>query len=499
MRIGTLVDGTTWTVRGSESTDIRQVVVDSNRVTAGCLFIAIKGIARDGHDFLCEAAARGASALVVEDEMRTPRDFAGCVVVVPDARAALNQLASRFFGEPGRELFCVGVTGTDGKTTVTWMTEAVLAAVGVPTGVIGTIDHHVGAHTWPGDTTPPPLVLQERLARFVCLGARAVALEATSQGLSQSRVGSVPFDVAVFTNLTRDHLDYHHTIESYFAAKERLFTEALAGSQKARRLALINIDTPHGARIRIPTGVTRWTYGRRGCGADLEYEALASGLTGSVVRLHAAAGMAELRLPMMGDFNGANALAAVAVGMAAGHEFHSCVEALRRFPGVPGRVQRIVHDGHKAVFVDYAHDPDAFEKLLPTVRAAMQRERPGGRLVTVFGCGGDRDRGKRPLMLRAALAGSDRVIVTSDNPRSEDPRAIVGDMFTGHPAALRDDLVVVELDRAMAIRLALQSTTERDVVMILGKGHEASQIIGAEHVPHSDVAVAEAELRRDSR
>ena len=496
MMLRDLLEGTALTVRGTEPIDVGRIDIDSKKVTPASLFIAIKGIALDGHDYLPEAVARGAASLVVEDETRVPHGFAGAVVVVPNARAALNRLASRFFGDPGQKMFCVGVTGTDGKTTVAWMAEAVLAGVGIPTGVIGTVDHHFGGHTWPGDTTPPPLALQERLSQFLALGARAVALEATSQGLSQSRVGSVPFDVAVLTNLTRDHLDYHRTMEAYFEAKERLFTEALAATPKSPCYAIINIDTPHGARIRVPSRATRWTYGRVGCGADLEYEVVTTGLSGSAFRLKAWGEEATLHLPLLGEFNGANALAAIAVGVAAGVDFHVCVDAMRRFAGVPGRVQRVVHAGDKAVFIDYAHDPDAFEKLLTTTKAAMRRERPAARLVTVFGCGGDRDRGKRPLMLQAALRSSDKVVITSDNPRSEDPRAIVDEVLTGLPSLTDKGRIVVELDRTKAIQFALQSTGELDVVMVLGKGHEPYQIIGDQRLPFRDYEVVAAELDR---
>lgn len=488
MLIRDLLQGTSADARGPLDLDVSAITFDSQRVTRGGLFVAVKGVALDGHDYLKDAVARGAAALVVEDEARVPAGFEGAVIVVPSGRAALNHLASRAFGDPGLEMLCVGVTGTDGKTTVAWMTEAVLAGGGIPTGVIGTVDHHFAGHTWPGDTTPPPLALQERLSQFRALGARAVALEATSQGLSQSRVGSVPFDVAVFTNLTRDHLDYHRTLEAYFEAKERLFTEALAASPKARRHAIINVDTAYGARIRVPAGVTRWTYGKLGSGADLTCEVVSSGLTQSVLRLRAFGEEAELRLPMMGAFNGENALAAVAVGLTAGLDFRASVEALGRFTGVPGRVERVACAGERAIFVDYAHDPDAFEKLLGTARSAMERERPGARLITLFGCGGDRDRGKRPWMLRAALRWSDKVVVTSDNPRSEDPRAIVDEILTGLESPGDEARVVVELDRGQAIRRAIDSAAERDVVMVLGKGHEPYQIVGDRRLPYSDAA-----------
>ncbi len=496
MKLGVLLAETGLIVERDDDLDrdIRAVVNDSAKITPGSLFVAISGIARDGHDFLASAVARGASALVVEDEARVPAGFGGAVVVAPNGRDALNALAGRFFGDPGRSLFCVGVTGTDGKTSVTHMVEAVLAARGLPTGVIGTVDHHFAAHRWPGDTTPPPLVLQERLAAFRDLGARAVALEATSQGLSQSRVSGVPFDVAVFTNLTRDHLDYHRTLEAYFEAKQRLFTEALARSPKAQRFAIVNVDTPHGASVRVPETVTKWTYGALGSGADLTYEARATDLSGGSFRLRGFGKEAELRLPMLGEFNGANALAAVAVGVAAGCDFEASVEALRTFPGVPGRMQRVPHRGDKLVFVDYAHDPDAFEKVLGGVRAALSRERPLAGLVTLFGCGGDRDRGKRPLMLEIARRLSDAVFVTMDNPRSEDARAIVDEMFAGTGIAHDDARVRVELDRAKAIHLALDAAGDRDVVLLLGKGHETSQIIGDQRLPHSDYEVAAAKL-----
>jgi UDP-N-acetylmuramoyl-L-alanyl-D-glutamate--2,6-diaminopimelate ligase len=497
MRLRELCKGGPLSLRsGSDSTDVARVDIDSRKVARGSLFVAVRGVALDGHDYLPMAVTRGASVLVVEEPSRVPPDFAGTVVETPDARAALNHLASRFFGDPGLGMFCVGVTGTDGKTTVTWLVEAVLAGCGIPTGVIGTVDHHFGEHRWPGETTPPPLALQERLSQLHALGARAVALEATSQGLSQSRISSVPLDVALFTNLTRDHLDYHRTLDAYFDAKQRLFTEALAHSIKPARHAIVNLDTSFGTRIQPPRGATLWTYAREGTPADFHYALVASGLSGSVFRLRHREDEAELRLPMIGEFNGANAIAAIATGVAAGHPFQACVRALDTFAGVPGRVQRVGRGSGRDVFVDYAHDPDAVQKLTTTVRDTVHRERPGATLVTLFGCGGDRDRGKRPLMLQAALSASDRVVLTSDNPRSEDPARIAEEVLRGLDSRPSSDRarVVVELDRKKAIHLALESTREGDVVLLLGKGHEPYQIVGEQRLPHSDYAIAAAKL-----
>lgn len=478
--------------------EITDIAIHSQKVTPASAFIAVNGVALDGHDFLPEAAARGAAALIVEDESRVPSDYEGTVARVSNARVALNHFAGRFFGDPGDALFCVGITGTDGKSSVAWMVEAVLHGCGTPTGIIGTVDHHFidahsRRHTWPGATTPPPLAMQERLGQLRSLGARAVALEATSQGLSQSRISSVPLDVAVFTNLAHDHLDYHHTVDAYFEAKDRLFTEVLAATPKDPCHAIINIDTPYGARIRVPAKATMSTYGAWDTSADLRYQVCESGLHGSLVRLRRVTGeQVEFHLPMLGAFNAANAAAAVAVGIAAGHEFDACVEALAAFSGVPGRAQRVGRSASRFVLVDYAHNPQAFDKLLPAVKDAMQRERPGAQLVTVFGCGGDRDRTKRPLMLQSALRSSDKVVITMDNPRSEDPEGIVQEMASGVSPADEDRFTVI-LDRKSAIEAAVAAAGPHDVIMILGKGHERYQVIGAKTLPYEgDDVIAEA-------
>lgn len=500
MTLGELLRGMAGRVRGSSSIDIADIAIHSQKVTPASLFVAVHGIALDGHDFLPEAAERGAAALVVEDESRVPAEFKGTVVAVSSARAALNHIASRFFGDPGNALFCVGITGTDGKSTVAWMVEAVLNGCGTPTAVIGTVDHHFvdghSRHAWPGATTPPPLAMQERLAQLHALGAQAVALEATSQGLSQSRISGVPLDVALFTNLAHDHLDYHGHVDAYFEAKDRLFSEVLAATPKTPCHAIINIDTPFGARIRVPKKATRTTYGAWDTGADVRYQVRESALAGSVIQLaYAEQKPIDLRLPMLGAFNAANAAGAVAVGLAAGHDFGVCVGALGTFTGVPGRAQRVGHFASQIVFVDYAHDPQAFDELLPTVKEAMSHERPGAQLITVFGCGGDRDRAKRPLMLQSALRSSDKVIITMDNPRSEEPEGITREIMFGVRSA-DEERLLVHLDRKLAIEAAVAMARDRDVIMILGKGHERYQIIGRDSLPYDgDDVIAEACLQ----
>jgi len=474
--------------------EISSLTNDSREVTKGSVYVAIRGHHRDGHDFLREVCEKAPAAVVVEDLAKVPADFNGAVVHVENSRTALDHLAAQYWGHPADRLFCVGVTGTNGKTSTTYMVEKILTRFGWKTGVLGTINHHLGSHVWPSQlTTPDPLVLQKRLAEFCSLGAEAVAFEVSSHALDQARVDHLPFDVAVFTNLTRDHLDYHGTMEKYFSAKARLFNQVLAQSKKSQTYAIVNGDDSWGRRIEASGKARLWTYGQGE--ADLKFAIHSQSFSGTVFDLKTPRGSEQVVLPLPGLHNVYNATAAIGVGLAAGASLQTCIEALNEFEGVPGRLQRIKNNLGLHVFVDYAHTDDALRVVLRALNDVRRASREAGRIITVFGCGGDRDRGKRPLMAQAAVEGSDLVFVTSDNPRTEDPGRIIKDSTDGLAADLLGHQVFVEVDRRLAIGRALQSAKVGDVILIAGKGHEDYQIIGSERRPFSDVEVVKEWLQ----
>lgn len=464
--------------------DVHDLTADSRTVKPGSVFVAIRGSSRDGHDHLPAVFASGAIGLVVEDRQRVPADFKGAVVVVPSARVALDRLARRYFGDPAASLFCVGVTGTNGKTTVTYMVEAIFAEFGWPTGVMGTIDHHLRDKKWPSSlTTPDALTLHRRLREFVGLGARAAAFEISSHALDQHRADSLPLAVGVFTNFTRDHLDYHKTMQEYFAAKEKLFLNLL-GHHPRTNVAVINASDPQVDKVRVAEGVTVWRYGE-GVG-DFSFRVLRQDLTGTLFHLSTPRGNAEIHLPTTGLHNVFNAVAAIAATMAAGVSLATAALALARFRGAPGRLERVDNSRGLHIFVDYAHTDDALTTVLSALNEVRRQSAAKSRILTVFGCGGDRDRGKRPLMAAAAARGSEVVIMTSDNPRSENPLAILDDMKRGVPADFNGTLKV-EPDRREALALSLQMAEEGDVILIAGKGHEDYQLIGDQKLSFSDV------------
>jgi UDP-N-acetylmuramoyl-L-alanyl-D-glutamate--2,6-diaminopimelate ligase len=463
--------------------EVLEVTQDSRRVQTGTVFVAIRGTLADGHRFLPQVAKAGALALVVEDDHEIPRDYRGAIVKVQSTRQALDLLAQRFFGSPGDQLFCVGVTGTNGKTTITYMVEKILTQFGWPTGVIGTIDHHLGEKRWLSQlTTPDALTMQRRLREFVDLGARATAFEVSSHALDQARVDSLPFAVGVFTNFTRDHLDYHGTMENYFAAKEKLFT-TLLGRHPSVRVAVLNGDDPWIRKTQVREGVTTWWYGQKN--ADLQFRVLKQDLEGTRFFLESPRGSCEVMLPCTGLHNVYNACAAIGAALAAGCSLSTAAEALGGFHGAPGRLERVPNTRGLHIFIDYAHTDDALRTVLRALKEVRSDSQKQGRIITVFGCGGDRDRGKRPLMALAAAEFSDVLVVTSDNPRTEEPKAIIEDILTGIPEAWAGEKHV-EIDRRQGISRALQSAREGDVILIAGKGHEDYQIIGDQKLPFSD-------------
>lgn len=480
----------------TQDAEVSGLFNDARLVTPGSVFVAIKGNVQDGHKFIPDAVTKGAQALVVEDITQIPADFKGVVMRVENSRTALDLLASRFYLDPGQELFCVGVTGTNGKTSVTYMIEAILNSGHIPTGVIGTVNHHLKEKVWPSDmTTPDPIFLQKRLREFRDEGALGVALEVSSHALDQKRVESVPFNTVVFTNLTRDHLDYHKDMDNYFEAKQKLFTDLLWKTPKNPCFAIINTADKYGRRLKVADPAVMWTYGDKD--SDIRYKIIKMGFNLTHFQVDTPRGKGEVILPMSGTHNVLNALAALGVGLSAGLSLEMCIQALNSFTGVPGRLQSVINDKDLAVFVDYAHSPDALENVLRSLNQVRENLSSSAKIWTVFGCGGDRDKGKRPLMAQMALRYSDQVIVTSDNPRTEDPKSIVDEILTGVNAADKSKTTVL-IDREEAIRFAISKAGKEDVILIAGKGHEDYQIIGKEKRPFSDVGVAEKALQERS-
>jgi UDP-N-acetylmuramoyl-L-alanyl-D-glutamate--2,6-diaminopimelate ligase len=470
-------------IQGDESLVVTGVAYHSGQVQAGEVFVALKGALTDGHRFVAEAISRGAAAIVSEQELAAP---AGVTVVrAPQARLALAHLSAAFYGHPSRELTLVGITGTNGKTSTTYLLEAILESAGHRVGVMGTVNYRVGPKTWPAPvTTPESLDLQRLLRTMRSQGVSHVCMEVSSHALDLNRVDRAAFDVGVFTNLSQDHLDYHRDLNDYFAAKARLFLELLANGS-GPGLAVLNLDDPRGHELRRRVRVPALTYG---CHPDsqvrpLTYQFRPNGIT---ARLTSPAGEFELDSRLVGPFNLANILAAAATALGLGLSPAEVARGIAALKGVPGRLERFGPPAGPGVFVDYAHTPGAVTQAL----GALQ-QLDFHRIITVFGCGGDRDRTKRPLMGRAAAAGSQLVVLTSDNPRNEDPLAIIQEIEPGLAAAglaklsataaqRGDQGYLVIPDRREAIRLAVGLARPGDAVLVAGKGHENYQIWGAE-------------------
>jgi UDP-N-acetylmuramoyl-L-alanyl-D-glutamate--2,6-diaminopimelate ligase len=475
-------------VRGRTDVPLRGVAADSRAVEPGTCFVAIRGTAADGHRFLGEARARGAAAALVEAWPDEPGLAGGepahamALVRVADGRLAVAQAAAAWYGRPAERLTLVGVTGTKGKTTTTYLIEAILRAAGRRPGRLGTVDCRFEERRWPATTTTPdPIGLARLLREMADLGAGSAVMEVSSHALDQRRVDGCRFAGAVFTNLSRDHLDYHRTMEAYLAAKARLF-------RMGAGFAAVNLDDPYGRRLAEVVHGRLIPFARE-CrpGAAVSAEAVALSASGIEGSFATPAGRVAVRSRLVGEFNVANLLAATSAAVGLGLPAAAIEAGIAALPGVPGRLEPVPNDRGVTVLVDYAHTSDALDKVLEAVNGLAR-----GRVITVFGCGGDRDRGKRPLMGLAAGRASSLVVVTSDNPRSEAPEAIIADIEPGLaglglarrvPADLVGDewapgVCVVEPDRRAAIRLALRLARPGDVVLIAGKGHEDYQIVG---------------------
>jgi UDP-N-acetylmuramoyl-L-alanyl-D-glutamate--2,6-diaminopimelate ligase len=458
--------------------DVVALAYDNRAVVPGTLFFCVPGFTRDGHDFAPDAVARGAAALVVQ----RPLELGVPELLVDDVRAAMARAAARFHGDPTAELAVVGITGTSGKTTTTHLVRHLLEAAGRPCGLLGGVTAVVGGEERPAvRTTPEAIDLQATFRQMLDAGDGACALEVSSHALELRRVDGTRFAVAAFTNLSQDHLDFHPDMESYFAAKLRLFEEFDIGR------AVVVVDDESGRRLAgmLDRPVTVSLDGP----ADWQAMGHCSGLGGNSFTVRSPAGEAEVELPLRGRFNAANALVAMAAGDALGLGLGEMAVSLGTVVPVPGRVQAVEEGQGFAVLVDYAHKPGALEKVL-----ASARELAAGRVLVVFGAGGDRDRAKRPLMGEIAARLADCVIVTSDNPRSEPPEAIIDEILGGVPPGVFH--VKRMADRRAAIAHAIELAEPGDVVVIAGKGHEQGQeLAGGRKEPFDDVEVARAALR----
>lgn len=491
MRLSLLLNGLAAEPLDPGDPDVASVVCDSRAARPGSLFVALRGARADGHDHLEAAARAGAAACLVQD--RRP-GFGMVRVRVADAEASLGRVASTFHGHPSRALRVVGITGTNGKTTTAYLVRHVLEASGVRTGRLGTVSYAFPQGEEPAPlTTPDAPTLQAALGRMRDEGARAVVMEVSSHALVRRRVEGCVFACAVFTNLSQDHLDFHGTMEDYFQAKRLLFTRHAAGAP-----AVLNAEDDHARRLLPDTVGRTVTYGLGAGDVRLEVEELGPRFLRGTV--YFPGGRAPVRAPMAGEFNARNVACALATAHSLGLDVGEAAAALEGAPPVPGRLELVDAGGRISVFVDYAHTPDALERALEAVRGTGPR-----RLLCVFGCGGDRDRGKRPLMAQAAARGSDALILTADNSRSEPTDAILDAVESGLPPGWRRgrapgdlagaDRVFARMpDRAEAIRWAVQAAGPGDAVLIAGKGHETTQTLGDRVFPFDDRLAARAAL-----
>lgn len=492
MKVSQILEGIAEPLPGAEDPEISGLYYDSRQVRPGGLFFALCGEKADGHDYIGQALERGAVAVLMEEVRPLPPGVSGYVASA--GRRAMALAAAAFHGEPTAGMSVVGVTGTNGKTTITYLMEAVLRAAGRKPAVVGTVNYRFGDTVLPSEhTTPESTDLMANLAEFRRLGADSLVMEVSSHALEQSRADGVRFDVGIFTNLTPEHLDYHGTMENYFAGKRRLFQ--MVGENGGR--AVVNVDDGYGVRLaaELPGALTCGTVE----GAAVRPLSSRISMEGIEAELLTPAGTLSLRSRLLGEFNLHNLLCAAGAGIALGLSPEVVAAGLNGAPPVPGRLEPVENDRGALVLVDYAHTGDALEKVLTTLVALSPR-----RLITVFGCGGDRDRRKRPVMGELAARHSDLAVITSDNPRTEDPLAIIAEVREGaarvHPrqwsrdeaARLQGRGYVSIPDRREAIGFAASLLGPGDLLLVAGKGHEDYQIIGREKFHFDD----REELRR---
>jgi len=494
MKIDQALQGAECVRRAGPDANITGIEYDSRRVVPGSLFVAMQGETTDGNRYVAKAIAQGASAIVT-DSAATFHDLAlnhsdVAAAQVLHGRIALALVSANFFAHPERQLALSGVTGTNGKTTTAFLLDAMLNHVSRKTVLVGTIEYHVAGAVLPSPhTTPESRDLLQLFREGVDAGATEAVMEVSSHALAQGRVYGLPFDVAIFTNLTRDHLDFHGTMESYFAAKRRLFDGSLLSPP---RVAVVNVEDPYGAKLALiarDAGSEIFSYGL----STGEFRADNIHMVASGMRftLQTPTGTIPVQTRLTGKVNVYNLLAASAAAFARGLSLDTIQTGICSLSYVPGRFQNVDAGQDFTVVVDYAHTDDALRNLTALAREFVTAT--GGKVITLFGCGGDRDKTKRPLMGRAAGEGSDFVVLTSDNPRSEDPEGILRDALPGLEATGTN--YITEVDRSRAVRLALEAARPHDIVLIAGKGHEKTQTLKSGTIPFDDAEVAASILR----
>ena len=487
-------------IRGETLKEIEGIAYHSQQVKKGFLFAAVRGLKVDGHRFIEDALQRGADAILLEEEREIPQ---GTGIVVSNSRRALAKISSNFYGNPSSQVKLIGVTGTNGKTTITCLLESIFKRARHPVGVIGTINYRYGQTLISApNTTPESLDLQRILREMVDEGISHVIMEVSSHGLDLDRVYGCQFDGAIFTNLTQDHLDYHRSLDHYFESKRKLFSDYLMKSPKPRRFAVVNQDDPRGEAIVEGVHVPVYRYGLAPSG-QVFADRMTSTLEGLSIRIQTPQGPLLIHSKLIGGFNLYNIMASVATGVAMTIPLEVLKDGIESLRGIPGRLEKVENQKGIHILVDYAHTPDALERsisgltsILEENRQASQREE---KIITVFGCGGDRDRTKRPVMGEVAGRLSDLVVLTSDNPRTEDPLLILGEVEKGFKKIGLEAWASEGLktwrakkgylkipDRREAIRMAVRLARPSDVVLIAGKGHEDYQIIGTKKFPFDD-------------
>jgi UDP-N-acetylmuramoyl-L-alanyl-D-glutamate--2,6-diaminopimelate ligase len=495
-------------ISGETREEIEGIAYHSHRVREGFLFAAIRGMEADGHQFIGEALERGAVAVLLEQE----REIGNRTMIrVPNSRQALARVSSNFYGNSSSQVTLIGITGTNGKTTTTYLLESILKKAGCAVGVIGTVNYRYGQKRIPApNTTPESLDLQRMLWEMVEEKITHVIMEVSSHGLDLDRVFGCEFDGVIFTNVTSDHLDYHKTLSQYFDSKKKLFSDSLMKSPKHRRFAVTNRDDPRGEEIVEGVNLPILRYGlSHPC--DISADQLTSTFDGLSCRIRTPKGEFSIYSRLIGGFNLYNILAAVAAGMAMDLPLETLKEGVEELDGVAGRFEKVENQRGIRVIVDYAHTHDALERVLLGVKGILKNStQDDGRVITVFGCGGDRDRTKRPLMGEVAGRYSDLSILTSDNPRTEDPFAIMDEVERGlkslpleewHRSKMvswRSKKGYLKIpDRREAIQMAIHLAQPFDTVLIVGKGHEDYQIIGKKRIPFDDRVEARKALERE--